>query len=618
MAQHLDAELMAQALEVLASEQALAQTEVFIGDEGSSDAHSLVSDDDVGGDRMLDQWLASTDGQIADVADGQSDANEEEAEENEEEDSDGEDAGEGVAGEEDADEEEEGVGNEDAEVGVDTRRRRRTNAFGNVTRKDPDLTFKGKVRRKWNALSEGVNLTNSVKRRLMKQLRQFAADINPHFIIHNLPQVLRWDSHPARGTGSRKKKVRRVDRRRLVVLDDLLYAFVEGKRAVNGPVTTAELHAKANEYLRDEAIRQRCMNKTQVQIGYIRKFMKRRNLKVKRVKKRTPLTEAQIKEKAQDFHTVIFRCLPLVTGVINMDEVPMSLCGSMGNLRTVTLQSDTDVRVNFDAALFRRCSTLMVTGAVKKTGETFTPFQVNPILLFKGQPSQRRILEETYARGVDVVWTPKGVITSSAMRDKVIPLIRKACTEAGVEKCLFILDSASSHISPAVVQACFAANLPLAVVPGGCTSWLQWVDTHFAAQYRTKHKEVFTSWATTKMSASQKRRVLAKVVATSVPLCLNHVVRDFSSLGYLNASQAQIRGIDYRFEPPELSSEDREADHVRMEERIQEARSQGQAAATQNNAPSQPSRRPGRPSAASRIPVSGCTDIRIAFQRSQN
>ena len=89
---------------------------------------------------------------------------------------------------------------------------------------------------------------------------------------------------------------------------------------------------QANKFLQDPATEALCLNKNEVHDSYVDKMLARNDFKVKSVKKRTSFTVAEIAEKAQNFHTILNSCLSSVVAVLNFDEVPCSLAGSMGAL----------------------------------------------------------------------------------------------------------------------------------------------------------------------------------------------------------------------------------------------------------------------------------------------
>ena len=65
-------------------------------------------------------------------------------------------------------------------------------------------------------------------------------------------------------------------------------------------------------------------------MSYVSKIMKREELSVRAIKRCSTLSDNEIFAKALRFHTSVFKHLPFVDGVINIDEIPQSMSGRMG------------------------------------------------------------------------------------------------------------------------------------------------------------------------------------------------------------------------------------------------------------------------------------------------
>ena len=427
------------------------------------------------------------------------------------------------------------------------------------------------------------------------------------FIIHHATQVESWPETLVRGESNKHSNARRTDTRRLSALDALLRGYIIGRRATNAVVTHAECLKQANLFLQDAETRAQCKDKASVQLGYIIKFMKRCSFTVKAVKKRTAFTAVEIAERGQKLHTMVYRCLPHVEAVVNFDEVPGSLAGVMGKLKTITEVSDIDVRAYVNASAFKRCCTVVAFGCVVRDG-LWKRLQLKPIILYRGEPGPT-LLAEQYDDRCIVTWTKKAVMTQACFTKVIVPAIRDQLTAAGVGRALLVLDCCTSHLTAVGANTCWAAKLPTAVIPAGATSWLQWVDTHFAFAYRAYHSKAFQPYAGLKLTASQKRRLIARIVCEAHAHCSRNVVRDFALLGYTDPAAAVIRGVpEYTFQVPQLPEDEVQADEVKMQERI--ARAVAEMAQAPAAVPAK--KAVGRPPLRDQ-PVKGYKDIRTFF-----
>lgn len=174
---------------------------------------------------------------------------------------------------------------------------------------------------------------------------------------------------------------------------------------------------------------------------------------------------------------------------------------------------------------------------------------------------------------------------------------------SGVERGALIMDACRSHTSPAVVADAWGKGMPVILIPGGCTSWVQYVDTHFAAAYRSPHFKEYQPFANTGMTASTKRRLLARIVATT---CLpRNVAAAFAELGYTNPAAARIRNIpEFVFVAEPRADDEVANDGVAMDERVRQAANEG-AAQPQPPEAHRAVKRPGRPTRADTLSANG-------------
>ena len=479
----------------------------------------------------------------------------------------------------------------------------------NGRRNDIAFREKRKVYEKLMQLDSDTALT--VDRR-MQLLRQFAAPLGVK--VHHRAQVIKWGAAAKTG-GKRKRSERRKDLLPLSILDLAVKTWVQTRRSLSHVFTKQSITEKACELLNnDETIRAACNGKTSVSRNWVDRFMARVKFTSKNAKRRTPLTDEQLTAKASSFHTYIYRNISNVDGVMNIDEIPTSLSGNMtGKVRTVTQVTDSDVRVGVDSNAFKRCATI-IAGAVCKRwdgneGEvTWTSHPLKPIIILKGDPKQRRLLEEQYDPGALVLWSKCGVVSGKLMKEHVLPHLRREATALGMQRVLLIMDSASSHLTAEVTNSAWGASLPVAIIPAGCTSYLQWVDTHFASKLKHAHFKTYMMWNNRVLTASMKRQLLVRLVVHSYTTTLGDVTEDFRRLGYTSPASAEIRGTEYKFTPQVQSPEEAASDTERMLSRIRDS------ASTETVAPSPAPVRPvGRPPNRLQPPVGYGGDIRTFF-----
>jgi hypothetical protein len=130
-----------------------------------------------------------------------------------------------------------------------------------------------------------------------------------------------------------------------------------------------------------------------------------------------------------------------------------------------------------------------------------------------------------------------------------------------------IFDQARGHISDSVKTLMQTHLMQPAIVPAGCTSWLQHVDTHVCAKYRAVHQEMFMAKGCVKRTARQKRSLLSELVVAAVIEVSKtmNAEQAFRDLGYIDPKNARIRNIPYHFAAPVLTISDEESDRAKLE-----------------------------------------------------
>ena len=121
-------------------------------------------------------------------------------------------------------------------------------------------------------------------------------------------------------------------------------------------------------------------------------------------------------------------------------------------------------------------------------------------------------------------------------------------------ECIVILDSASAHISVAVLVALRVAGLRYAVIPGGLTMFVQSIDTALAALYRTAHHRLYAAHmeGNLKVTAAQARNLFVEFCYTGHQNAVNllDVPTLFQDLGYLDPTKLKLR-VPFQFAVPQ-------------------------------------------------------------------
>ena len=387
--------------------------------------------------------------------------------------------------------------------------------------------------------------------------------------LHNIEQFSAWLGKDLRGSKCRSKRKNISGEHHDI--ETLTFAYYQGVVSGSRRCTKAMLEDFAEKALRKK------LENTTATFGHTwsRRFMKRHGIRERIVKRQVKLSDTEALAEVQKFHDHLQSVLATgqVKWVVNTDQIPASLCGSMGKIRAVT--SSAEQNVLFDASDTKRCCSVMPFACVDSLG---TPHTLKTRILLKGTPPAASPLrKEVHPNSVSVHWTPKACINGSTMIEIVKDLIKEMSTVnvPGVYGIL-ILDRANAHITAELDKLCKVNNIIIANVPGGCTAMIQWVDTHFAAIFKSWQRRAYDRQPQIKRTAKMKRALLGELVQEAVKHGMDEldVPKNFKDLGYFNPAEARLRALPaYKWVDPQY--EVMEA-RKRQEEKVAEARLEGE------------------------------------------
>ena len=124
---------------------------------------------------------------------------------------------------------------------------------------------------------------------------------------------------------------------------------------------------------------------------------------------------------------------------------------------------------------------------------------------------------------------------------------------------MLISDNCTSHKGGEVQEILARGKTVNVLIPPGCTSFVQWLDTSFFALfkslYRKRYNEFLLTDESQKVSASRRRVLMTKWVADSFAEALTKLSPNegFRQLGYFwendDSYAPKIRDLDYSFDP---------------------------------------------------------------------
>ena len=403
------------------------------------------------------------------------------------------------------------------------------------------------------------------------------------FTIQRIEQVERWakcedDGTITRDTRRMRRTIKQGRRSMYGELETCVQVHVGSVRELRGRVTVTSTLEWTAKFLKTQKGSELAVNSTKINDEWIRRVLQRMGWRKKAVKRKTAKLPDDIKAAAQCLHTCIYR--NILTGnvplLLQFDEVPMSMSGSMGSLFTYTHKDDKEVAVSFDPSDMKRCATVIFTVAVIGSDTASArPLLVPPHILLKGDPPADSVLRhERYDSRVRVGWTPKAVVNGNYMHQVFVPFLgRQVRTAVPGGTAIAIFDSCGSHLTSAVMNALKARSIQPITIKAGFTSYLQFIDTHYTATYRRNHMRLYHAVTPlcTKRTMREKRALLARITGEAHQITLSQVdvVKAFGELGYLNPTSAKLRlppeVAPYRFQVPVLTTAEAAEDKRRGE-----------------------------------------------------
>jgi hypothetical protein len=308
------------------------------------------------------------------------------------------------------------------------------------------------------------------------QLKQWVASVSEH--VQKCKELGK-----AEAMGSRGRKRGRSGRPiKYQVLDQQLIQWLKAERKELRIVSPVQVGVKCEELLPN------------IRLRWLQRFLKRHKMTLRRVQRRTLLSEEEMKKRAGDFHLFIAAWGDF-DAIVNGDEIPDSVSGKMTSDKTYEVRGSKNVIGQSDANHFKRASTylplicMLADGGMKP---------IPPVIIHRATCKRLNSFESSAL----VLGTDTGVMTADLMIRNVIPHL--ATQIAGVGRTLVVLDSARSHITEEVIAAFKQRNLVPCVIPGGMTQFLQFVDTDWAAQYRRLRLKAYHTDAKPKTAMEQR------------------------------------------------------------------------------------------------------------------
>jgi len=257
----------------------------------------------------------------------------------------------------------------------------------------------------------------------------------------------------------------------LQTFDDQLLNYIEERRKLFLPVSLFGLRAKALELNQDN-------KEFQASNTWLRNFLKRNGLSLrKRTKKIKKINKEYLNEVKKYFDKLSSlreeeECL-----FINFDE--MSLPFDLMNEHTIDYKGSAQVKLLTHNKEKETCT---ISTGISSDGKV-----VLPMIIFKykysGKTIPKRTCPKKYEHWTQIThpcisrFTESGFNNNSIMAEWITYLKKKLELDEEKRKVILLLDSAACHKSDDINKAIEGSNIEIVEIPGGCTGFLQPLDT---------------------------------------------------------------------------------------------------------------------------------------------
>ena len=293
---------------------------------------------------------------------------------------------------------------------------------------------------------------------------------------------------------------------------------------------------------------------------FVSRWRARNCIVMRSIQRRTTKSPEQLRALIQSFHSYVYsaRLQRSIRIFVNFDEIPVSFSGSMHGGGTLEFRGTTDVLSSTDTNWDKRCGSFIPILVVVQRSIGFDVVRVPSCFLLRR--SAKKMWRLLNPQKWLIEQTDSGVVTTHFISEVMLPWltdILKPLRADEKDTPLLIFDSASAHHSKTSLGVA-RTSFVVAVIPGGCTQFVQPVDTVYAATFRRVYsQDYFQPWAASKpgkLTAFQycERMLQWMVEAHSTTIDKCDVAKCFQQTGITTSTCISIRGLLYNFDPPDL------------------------------------------------------------------
>lgn len=264
-------------------------------------------------------------------------------------------------------------------------------------------------------------------------------------------------------------------------VEDSLLEFVTETRNCGYAVSTEMLRLKALEIARSKGIPATAFKASN---GWIRRFMARKNLSIRRRTTMCQRLPEEYEEKLLAFQKFVIKMRRehgyIASQIGNADQTPVWF-DAPENV-TVEAKGKKSIHVRTTGAERQRCTVML---CITADGRKLPPYVV-----FK----RKRVPAAQFPNGVIVRAQEKGWMTDDLVKDWLKCVWEKRPGADLGARSLLVLDSFRGHLTENVREQLRASETDLAVIPGGMTGMLQPLDVSVNRPFKCGFRRAYSEW----------------------------------------------------------------------------------------------------------------------------
>lgn len=350
-------------------------------------------------------------------------------------------------------------------------------------------------------------------------------DVDPKCVRRWITEREKLEKAPKNKRAFRGKKCK------YPAVEDELYKYVIETRKSGYAVTTEMLQVEANHIARRKNIPP---NDFRASYGWIRRFMVRKDLSIRR---RTTISQKlpeQYEEKILAFQRYVIalrkqhQYIPSQIG--NADQTPVWF--DMPEGTTVNPVGERSVSIRTTGAEKQRCTVML---AITSDGRKLPPY-----VIFK----RKTMPKETFPKGIIVRVQENGWMTDDLVVDWLNTVWNRRPGGLLRQRSMLVLDSFRGHLTDKVKSRIREERCDLVTIPGGLTKVLQPLDVvvnrpfkaHFTRQYSEwMRSATHTLTPTGRIKRASLSTVCEWIISAWNSIPLETVAKSFKVTGLSNA-----------------------------------------------------------------------------------